>query len=181
MKKTLLIMVIALVFLLGNTLNAVPKAQRSKMMRHSGFGMKMAEKNMIPARMLLNFKAEIGLTDVQVKKIEKMQLNYQEYVVKSSADAKLIGIKISSEFNMDKVNRKKVTGLIKKVGAVKTEMQVARVNYLLDVKSVLTKAQIDKINALKKERRYRRSNKSNRSNRMGNKNRTNRTNKRGRI
>ena len=147
-------MLISLMFLFGNTLDAKRGSQRS--MRHSGFGLKMAEKNLLPARILLRFKTEIGLTDVQVKKIEKMQSNYQEYKIKSIADAKLIGLKISTVFNADKVNRGKVTSLIKKVGLIKTEMQVSRINYLLDVKSVLTKAQIGKINSLKQERRAKR-------------------------
>ncbi len=164
--KTILIMLISLMFLFGNTLDA--KRNSKKSMRHSGFGLKMAEKNLLPARMLLRFKTEIGLTDVQVKKIEKMQLNYQEYKVKSSADATLISLKISTEFSADKVNRSKVTNLIKKVGLIKTEMQVSRINYLLDVKSVLTKVQIDKINSLKQARRAKRGKRGNRSMNQGN-------------
>ncbi len=152
-KKKLLIMAIALAFLFGNILNAKPRGQRSKMMRHSGFGMKMAEKNLYPAEKLLRFKAEIGLSESQVKKIEKMQVNFQEFLIKNSADAKLIGLKIKTEFKSDKVNRNKVISLIKKVAAVKTEIQVGKVNYLLDVKSVLKKEQIDKIKTLRKARR----------------------------
>lgn len=154
-KKTWLIVVVALVFLLGNTLNASPKAQRSKMMKHSGFGLKMVEKNLFPAKMLLKFKEDIGLSESQIKKIEKMELDFQKYVIKNSADAKLIGLKIKAEFNSDKVNRGKVTDLIKKVAAVKTEIVVNRINYLLDIKSVLKKEQIEKINSLKRERRSR--------------------------
>lgn len=159
--KTILIMLISLMFLFGNTLDAKRGSQRS--MRHSGFGLQMAEKNLLPARMLLRFKTEIGLTDVQVKKIEKMQLNYQAFNIKSSTDAKLLGLKISTEFNAAKVNRGKITSLIKKVGIIKSEMQVSRINYLLDVRSVLTKAQIDKINSLRLERRANRGKRGNRS------------------
>ena len=162
-RKTILIMVIMLTFLFGNVIEAKPKAQRSKMMRHSGFGLKMAENNLFPARMLLNFKQDIGLSEKQVKKIEKMEFNFQGFMIKSSADAKLIGLQIKAELKAEKVNRGKVTSLIKKVASVKTEMQINKINYLLDVKSVLTKEQINKIDALKSERR------KNRKSRMGQK------------
>ncbi len=155
-KQTLVVVVLALVFLFGTTFNAYAKGQRGKMMRHSGFGLKMAEKNLFSAGMLLKLKDEIGLSEAQVKKIEKMQYKFQEFKIKSSADAKLIGLQIKSEFNVDKVNRKKVTDLIRKAAAIRTEIQIGRINYMLDVKSVLKKEQIDKIKTLRKERMKRR-------------------------
>jgi len=166
-KKTIIIMAIVLVFLVVgnvNDLNAKPRAQRSQMMKHSGFNLKMVERNLLPARMLLRLKTEIGLNNSQVKKIENMQLNYQEFVIKSSADAKLLALKINTEFNNENVNRKKVINLIKKISSIKTEMQVSRINYLLDVKSVLTKEQIDKINTLRKNRRAKKFNRMNKRN-----------------
>jgi Spy/CpxP family protein refolding chaperone len=149
-KKTILIMAIMLVFVFGSLLDAKP---RSQMMRHSGFNLRMVERNLLPARMLLRMKAEIGLTTSQVNKIEKMQLDYKEFVIKSSADVKLIGLKMKTEFNADKVNRVKVINLIKKIASLKTEMQISRINYLLDVKSILTKEQMVKIDTLRKNRR----------------------------
>lgn len=156
-------MVISLMFLFGNTLDAKRGSQRSQKMRHSSFGLKMAQKNLLPAQMLLRFKTEIGLTDTQVKKIEKMQLDYKKYKIKSTADVKLIGLKINTEFSADQVNRSKTASLIKKVGLIKTEMQVNRINHLLDIKLVLTKAQIDKIKSLKQKRRAMRTNRGNRN------------------
>lgn len=163
-KKTIIIMAIVFIFMvLGNVndLNAKPRAQRSQMMKHSGFNLKMVERNLLPARMLLRLKTDIGLNDSQVKKIENMQLNYQKFVIKSSADAKLLTLKVNSEFNKEKVNRGKAINLIKKIASIKTEIQVNRINYLLDVKSVLTKTQLEKINTLRKERRARMFNRRN--------------------
>jgi Spy/CpxP family protein refolding chaperone len=149
-KKTILIMAIMLVFLFGSILDSKP---RSQMMRHSGFNLRMVERNLLPARMLLRMKAEIGLTTSQVNKIEKMQLDYKEFIIKSSANVKLIGLKMKTEFNAEMVNRVKVINLIKKIASIKTEIQISRINYLLDVKSILTKKQIEKIDTLRKNRR----------------------------
>jgi hypothetical protein len=83
------------------------QGKRGDMMRHAGFGLHMAEKNLFPGRMLLKFKDEIGLTANQVAKIEKMNEMFGEAKIRRQADIKVQQMKFQSYINKDKVDRKK--------------------------------------------------------------------------
>ena len=125
-------------------------------MRHTGFGIMMAEKNLLPARMLLRFKDEIALTAEQVSKIEKMNEAFQEAFIRRQADVKVQELKLNSLLKEEKVNRGKMEKLIRGIAKMKTDAQIDRINHLLDVKAVLTADQIKKIDEFKRTRMKRR-------------------------
>jgi Spy/CpxP family protein refolding chaperone len=133
-----------------------PSAAGRNAMKHARFGIRMAERNLFPAHMLLKFKDEIGLTRDQVNTFEKMREQFMEYAIKQRADLKIKEMKFHSFLKEEKVNRKKMEKMIREIAGMKTDMQISHMNYLLDIKEVLTPEQIQQIEKFKKERRHKR-------------------------
>jgi len=106
--------------------------------------------------MLLRFKDEIGLTENQVDKIEKLQEQFTEYGIKQKANLKIKEMKFHSYLKKDKVDRKNMETIIREITTMKTDMQIAHMNYLLDLKELLTPEQLEKIETLRKEKRLER-------------------------
>jgi Spy/CpxP family protein refolding chaperone len=123
-----------------------------KMLKHAGFRIMMVEKNLLPANVLLKFKDEIGLTPDQVNKITKMQDGFRETTIKKQADLKISELKLESYMKGDKINRAKMENMIRDIGKMKTDSQIEHINYLLDLKDVLTPEQLKKIDEFKKNR-----------------------------
>jgi Spy/CpxP family protein refolding chaperone len=147
---------VLIVFAVGIFLSAAP-GPRDRM-KHAGFGLNMAEKSFLHCEMLLKFKDEIGLTPEQVGKIEKMRDSFTEASIKQEADIKIQGLKLISILKKDQVDRKAAEKMIRDISKLKTDLQIDRMNYLMDVKSVLTPEQIKKIEDLRKQRIHDRMN-----------------------
>jgi len=143
-NKSLILIISAMIILTGTTFGA---GYISKHMRH-GFG--MVDNNMIRGQMLLRLKDELKLTDDQVKKIEKMNFNFQESVIRRMADTKVMEIKLANYLQGDKIDKKKVEKMIKDIAMMKADMQIDRIYHFLDIKSVLTPEQIKKAGELKR-------------------------------
>lgn len=172
MTKKVTLLVAAVLMVLVGSLALEAGARRPDMMKHSRFGIRMAEKNLLPAKMLLRFKDDIGLTDQQTAKIESMQVKFQEAHIRRQADIKVKELKLQNFLKGDKINRKKMEQMIRDVAALRTDMQIDRMHYLLDVKSVLTADQLKKIDEIKKNRRQKWfKNRKNRNPRRFNRNR----------
>jgi hypothetical protein len=77
-KVTILTLIAAGLIFLAANFAAEAAVMSPDMMRHAGFRIRMAERNLFPGYMLVRFKDEIGLTENQVKKIEKMQDLFRE-------------------------------------------------------------------------------------------------------
>jgi len=156
MTKKVTILITAVLFFVSLNLLAQYGARGRDMVKHARFGIHMAEKNLFSGSMLLKFKDEIGLTEEQVSKIEKMSNLFQEAVIRQQADIKVKGLKLRSYLKEEKVDRKKMETMIREIAKMRTDMQVDHMNYLLDLKELLTPEQIEKIESLKKERRHKR-------------------------
>jgi Spy/CpxP family protein refolding chaperone len=156
MTKKVTLLIAAVLMIVSGSLALEAAARRPDMIKHARFGIRMAEKNMYPAKMLLRFKDEIGLTGQQVGKIEKMRTLFQEAAIRRKADIKIQQMKLQNYIQKDKIDRKKMEHLIRGVAKMKTDMQIDHMNYLLDVKSVLTADQLKKIDEFKKKRRRQR-------------------------
>jgi len=157
MTKKLILLAAAILMVVSFSvdLQAQNRGHRG-MMKHSRFGIHMAEKNMFPAHMLLRFKDEIGLSEAQVGKLEKMQEQFEEKSIRSKADVEVKQMKIQSYLKNDKIDRKVLEKMIRDTATLKTDIQIERMNYMLDIKSVLTADQLNKIETLKKEHREKR-------------------------
>ena len=115
------------------------------MMPHMNHGLQMAERNLYSPRMLLRVANEIGLSEAQVSQIRTMDRKHQESMVKSVAESRIRGIKLKALFDSDKVDRKALEKAVRSVSDSWTEIRLARINHLLDVRNLLTSEQIKKI------------------------------------
>ncbi len=154
MSKKVIILLFAGFVLASFTLTLESAPMQRKMMRHAGFGIMMAEKNLFPAKMLLRNKDDIGLTQEQVTKIEKMEELFQESKIRNQADIKVQELKFHSYLKSDQIDRSKMEKMIRAIAKKRTDLQIDHINYLLDLKNLLTPEQIEKIDALKKERMH---------------------------
>jgi Spy/CpxP family protein refolding chaperone len=170
MTKKVTVILIAVMFMMSFSFvaEAQGKGRRGDMMRHAGFGLRMAEKNLFPGRMLLKFKDEIGLTADQVTKIEKMNDLFGEAKIRRQADIKVQQMKFQTYIKKETVDRKKMEKMIRDIAKMKTDMQIDNMNYLLDVKKVLTPEQITKIEEFRNQRRKDRMNRRNSNRGKGN-------------
>lgn len=154
-KKVTILIAAVLIFVSMNFL-AQPGARGRDMVKHARFGIHMAEKNLFSGSMLLKFKDEIGLTAAQVSKIEKMTDLFQEAAIRKQADIKVKGLKVRSYLKEEQVDREKMEIMIREIAKMRTDLQVDHMNYLLDLKDLLTPEQIAKIESIKKESRHKR-------------------------
>lgn len=148
MKKTAGLLI--LVFLLAGMNTYLESKGRPNISKHMMLGQRTAERNMFHEQFLLRFKDEIGLTSDQVSKIEKMHIAFQESVIKRTADVKVREMKLASYLKGDKVKRSTAEKMIREISKLKTDTQVDRIYYLLDLKDVLTPEQVKKIDEIKK-------------------------------
>jgi Spy/CpxP family protein refolding chaperone len=151
-KATVLAAAVLMVFAVGVFLAATPAP--GDMMKHARFGLHMAEKACMRVELLLKFKDEIALTPDQVGKIEKMRDLFSEAAIKQQADIEIQELRLHSLMAKDPVDRKTVEKMIRDISKLKTDLQIDRMNYLMDVKATLTPEQIKKIEALKKDKMH---------------------------
>lgn len=162
MSKKLIILSTAVLMLVSFHMTLSAKAgqmRQYKMMRHARFGIMMAEKNLFPAFILLKHKEEIGLTQDQVTKIEKMQELQHETFIRKQADIKVKELKFNSYLKEDQIDRGKMETMIREIAKMKTDVQIAHINYLLDLKNLLTPEQVQKLEDFKRERMHQRMDK----------------------
>ena len=132
---------------LGFVLEAAVRSPGS--LKHLRYGIRMAENNLFSPRVLLRVKDKIGLTADQVTRIEKMHLAFQESAIKGHSDVKVMEVKFDAYLKNENLNRKKIEKMIRDIASLKTDMFVDRINFLLDLRSLLTPEQIKKLEELK--------------------------------
>ncbi|MCP5103855.1 MAG: hypothetical protein GY950_10775 [bacterium] len=158
MNKKIIILAVVGIMLISFQLS-LSAAPGQKMMKHARFGLRMAEKNLFPSWMLLRHKEELGLTGDQTGKIEKMKELYSESVIRKQADIKVKELKFNTYLKKENINRGKMEKMIRDIAKMRTDMQIDRINYMLDVKNILTPEQIKKLEEFKKKRMHRRMDK----------------------
>ncbi len=107
----------------------------------------MAENNLYDARLILAAKEEIGLTKEQAEKIENLMLENEANTIRQSAEIKIQELRFTSflKSQSKKIDRKQVEEYIREISRKKTTMIVHHINYLLDVKQILTPTQLHKL------------------------------------
>jgi Spy/CpxP family protein refolding chaperone len=127
--------------------------------------MHMSEFNLFSGYFLLQFRDRLNLTDKQIQKIESLMLDYKEYCIKQNADIKIQELRVTAAIKTKASNRKQIESSLKNIGNMKGESMVRYINYLLDVREILTPVQLDKMKKIRdamkakyqKEREKRRS------------------------
>jgi Spy/CpxP family protein refolding chaperone len=151
MNKKIVLVLVA-VLLLGGVAQAQDgKRLLPNMLNNLRFGLYMAENNLFEARMILHTKAEIGLTPQQEQKIEDMMLAYEENAIRRGSDIKVLELKFASLLKGNRIDRREMEKQARQIGAMRTDLQVGHLNYLLDVRDTLTAEQVQKLEKLKEK------------------------------
>ncbi|MCP4216288.1 MAG: hypothetical protein GY765_16690 [bacterium] len=162
------VMVLLVAVLMMAAFGTALEAQRGRnTMKHTGYGMRMVEQNLFPAKILLKMQDKIELTEAQVSKIEKMNAVYSEAKIREKAEIKIKELRFKTFLKKEKIDRGKMEKMVRELAKVKTDMKVGHLNYMLDLKALLTPEQIKKIEELKKKRRQFRKDKRNRRGKEG--------------
>lgn len=120
-------------------------------------GLFLAENNLVTARTLLEFKEEIGLSKEQEKKIEDLLLAYEESAIRSGAEVKIGELRFVSYLESEQIDRKEIARLIRQLSKQKTDAIVDYINYLLDIREILSLEQLEKAKIIReKEKKYHR-------------------------
>jgi Spy/CpxP family protein refolding chaperone len=86
----------------------------------------------------------LNLSEAQIKKIHDIKGESQKKVIKKRADARIAQIDIRKEMMAKAPNKVKIHMLVKKIGAIRTDIRILNVDEKLAVRSVLTKEQLKK-------------------------------------
>jgi Spy/CpxP family protein refolding chaperone len=95
---------------------------------------------------------KLGLSDVQVSKIKKLQSDTMKSQIKDESDLKIMNIDLRDLLEQDNPDTSKVDAKIDEIGKKQTEMQKKMFHSLLDMKGVLSKEQVTKLKNLGAER-----------------------------
>jgi Spy/CpxP family protein refolding chaperone len=151
MKKSLLIVLVILIFSAVMLINAQPgfRGMASGRDKH-GWDLS-SKQNFFPPQLVLKAKDKIGLSADQEKKISAMIEAYDQWAIKFEADMKIKNLKLRTTLAAEQLNIKDAEGLIHEQADMHAEMQIARLRVQEDVKGLLTPEQLIKITELKKE------------------------------
>jgi hypothetical protein len=107
----------------------------------------LAENNLYEARFILDNREKIALTNEQAEKIENLMLENETSIIRDSAEIKIQELRFASFLKSQTadIDRKQVEKYIREISRQKTIMIVHHINYLLDVKEVLTGPQLQKL------------------------------------
>lgn len=152
------IVILGMIILLMGFSTVELLARKGAPYRPMRYGIRLAEKNLFAVELLLRHKDEIGLTASQVDRIENMRLDHHEIAIKRRSDIKVFELKLGSLLKKETVDRSAVQKMIRKIGEMKTDQFIERINFMLDVRNVLNPDQIAKIESMKKAMRLRRFN-----------------------
>lgn len=146
---------LALTLVLILLLGTLAPAQSGRRMRPGPlnslrFGLHMAEDNLFEARFILRQKGELALSAAQQKKIEDLMLAYEEGAIRAGSDIKVLELKFATLLRAAGVDRREMERQARAIGNKRTDLQVNHLNYLLDVRAVLTPEQVQKLEKLKR-------------------------------
>lgn len=109
------------------------------------------------------FAEELGLSDEQLKKLKTIKFDAKKKAVVKRSEVKLAHIELREFMQADNPDKGAIKKQVEKIGRLKTDMMLAKVDKKFAVKNILTDEQQAKMKKLRKER----FSKSNRGDRKG--------------
>jgi Spy/CpxP family protein refolding chaperone len=148
--KKLIVTALMVVLALGSAMLAAQDNDQG--MRMFGRGMMSGHarggERMGPA-MLDHLKEQLALTPDQVKKLEAIHTAHQEWMIKKHAEIELASLKLKNYLKADGVNRKEAERMIRSLSTQHADVQVARFQFMQDMKDTLTPEQLKKLELLR--------------------------------
>lgn len=120
--------------------------------RHLKYIFQLREKNLYPGTTLLDLSIEIGLSEAQQQKIEQLMLKHQESVIRKSAEIKITEMRFARFIQSGKLDRQEAAQWIRSISEQKTDLVIDHMNYLLDLRELLTPDQIKKLSLLSQKK-----------------------------
>ena len=148
-KKMVFLLIIILLPFSSSLLDAGSRKQG--LINHHKFGFYMAGKNLFNAHTILKMKDQINLSGDQVNKIENIVLSFRESSIRKSAEIKIRELRLASYLKSEKVDRKQIEKVIRQISKMKTDCIVEYMNYLLDLREILTDEQFEKLKKINDE------------------------------
>jgi Spy/CpxP family protein refolding chaperone len=111
----------------------------------------LTDNNLFDGRMLLKIKDKIGLTGKQEEKIENLMLEHEAFSIRNSGEIKIKELQFAAYLEAGKTDRKEVEMYIREISKIKTNLIVHYMNYLLDVRDVLTPQQLETLKQMKEQ------------------------------
>jgi Spy/CpxP family protein refolding chaperone len=105
----------------------------------------LTDRNFSDGRFILKFKGEIRLTARQESKVEDLLLAFETLSIRSNAEIKIQELKFASRLKERAVDRQQIETLLREISSRKTDLLVAYIHYLFDLKEILTPEQIEKL------------------------------------
>ena len=136
------------ILLSGLEVNARPKPER--LVKQFLVWNFLTAHNLFDGRFILQFKDQLSLTPVQEKKIEKLMLVFEELSISRCAEIKIKELRLVSAIKSDQIVRENIESKIREISNNKIDLSIAYLNYLLDIKMILTAEQITVLGKIKK-------------------------------
>ncbi len=149
MNKKIFFTSICLVAFIFN-LNLKANIEDRDIIKRAKAGVFLAGKSLFGARFILRFKEDINLSEEQEKKVENLLLAFEENSIKRNAEVKIRELRFASYLKSGKIDRRKMEKQLKIISKIKTDFLIDSVNYLLDLKQIMTPVQIEKLKEIKK-------------------------------
>ncbi|MCP4220343.1 MAG: hypothetical protein GY765_37275 [bacterium] len=112
----------------------------------------MAENDLFDGRMLLKIKDRIGLSQKQEQQIEDLVLEFESFSIRNGAEIKIRELRFAAYIKTNRgIDRKKVEQYIRQISEFKTDQIVRYLNYLLDIKGLLDKQQVEKTRGIREK------------------------------
>ncbi|KPJ66099.1 hypothetical protein AMJ44_08975 [candidate division WOR-1 bacterium DG_54_3] len=102
------------------------------------------EKRPAPEQRSERIAKRLELTEEQKAKFKDQREKMQKYVEGTRDEFRELGKKLKTELEKDNPNRATVQSLIRKIGQKQTEMQLRRMDSLLELRKILTSEQRQK-------------------------------------
>jgi hypothetical protein len=111
----------------------------------------LKENSLYDGRMLLELKGKIALTRKQEDKIENLMLKHEAFSIRNSAEIKIKELQFAAYLKTNKVDRKEMETYIQEISREKTDLIIHYLNYLLDLKGLLTPQQLQILKEIKNQ------------------------------
>jgi len=92
---------------------------------------------------------DLGLTQEQTAKLEQLRYDFQASSIKLREEMQLVKLDLKREMAAENPDKTKINKLVDHLSQVRARMAKARVNHLLDVRSILTTEQWNRLKELR--------------------------------
>ena len=100
-----------------------------------------AKKNLFDANTILRAAQKINLSQKQEQKVESIMMQFKEFTIRQSAEIKISELRFASTIKSDKLDKKTMAAHMRAISKQKTDWVVTYINYLLDLREILTAQQ----------------------------------------